>query len=256
MLFNDANKVATLDELRADRIVSAARSYFPGFSPSDSYLWNKVLAAEAWLERKLRTFFTPTVIIPNDADQVEIAALDAAGTRWEMEAPYDYSMNLFFDDRWAFTRTNYSPLISVESLEFVYPSPFQTVFTVPTSWIRFDRMPGEIRIVPTGAAFIGPLNAFTLSAMAGATTIPQVMRLRYTAGIQDAFTKWPDLVEMVKRMAVLMVVEDQLVPSSGSMSFDGFSRSMSFDPEKTRANMDKDIRSLMDRIHGIRMVVC
>ena len=250
-IFVEADIVA---ELRADRLITVGEQYWPGATLSDAYIWGKVRAAEADAERRLRVFLEPVEVLPEGGDQGEADALTAAGTRWISEPAYDYSPDFFQGEKWGFVEVRHPPVVSVTSFIFAYPTPENTVWEVDPSWIRVDSKPGYIRLVPTQTPFYAPLSAYVLSAVGGGRLIPQMLRIRYRSGLVDAANQYPDLVDTVKKMAVLRIIDDQFVPSSGSISADGLSESMSFDPDHYKKQIDASLEALRQAIHGVRVM--
>lgn len=66
---------------------------------------------------------------------------------------------------------------------------------------------------------------------------------------------YPDLVDLIKRSAMLRVLNDRFLPQSGSISADGLSRSFSADLEKYQQQFDDSVNMLLDEIHGPRFAV-
>lgn len=254
------NRVAVVREMRQDRLALAAASALPGVQLSDDYIYSKVLSAEADISTRLRVHLEPTVIVPFDALQAEIDALESAGTRWTQEPAYDYEQSFFIGDRWGYIVSLSRPIISVQSLRFVYPSVMNQVFEVPREWIRMDRKYGHIRLVPATQAFAAPLGAFLLSAMSGGRMVPFMIQLRYTAGLENVERDWPQIIDVIKKRAVVGMLSDAFLPQSGSISADGLSQSMSVDMEKYMESIDTMIDGgkgtnggLVAAIHGIRL---
>lgn len=241
--------------LRRDQLMLAAKTYLSGVEFSDDYLFDKLASAEAAAQRVVRCYFAPTVIIPDDASQSEIDALEAAGTRYAQEPAYDYDPNFFHGERWGYMLAQSKPIISVQSMKFAYPAPTNQLFEVPPEWIRLDRKHGHIRLVPAAMAFSAPLSAFIMQALGGGRTVPFMIQLRYTAGLKDVRKEFPDLVSAIKRMAVLSVLKDSFTPQSGSISADGLSQSVSADMDKYQDSIDKTLASVRDAIHGVRFMV-
>jgi hypothetical protein len=242
--------------LREDRLAQVAATYRPGETLADEYLWGKLRSAEAGLERDLRVFLEPVEILPEGTPQAEIDALAAAGTRYELEPAYDYDPEYFRGDGWAMIRTRQRPIVSVSSIVFAYPTPQTTVWTVPADWIRVDHKYGVIRLVPTGSTYVSaPLSTYVLGMIGGGRIVPQVIRVRYRAGLADVANRWPDLTSLIYRSAAIGVIEDALPPGSGSVSVDGLSQSVSTDTGRLREQLAERIEHLRQAIHGIRLGV-
>lgn len=254
------NRVAAIADMRSDRLTLAAASVMPSVQISDDYVWSKLLAAEADISRRLRVRLEPTKIVPDDAPQAEIDALEAAGDPWATEPAYDYETSFFQGDRWGYIVTQQKPIVSVESIQFNYPSPAHQVFEIPRDWIRLDKKAGHIRMVPASQAFSAPLSAFLMQAMGGGRMIPFMIQVRYTAGLSNVLANWPDLVDVIKKRAVVGMITDAFLPQSGSISADGLSQSLSVDVSKYYESIDLAIDGpkgshggLMSAIHGIRL---
>lgn len=252
-IFTD--EAAVVAEMRAGRLALAAETYFDLDDLSDDYIYGKLIAAEAETARQLRVFLEPTVIVPDDAPQSEIDDLENAGTVYATEPAYDYDPQFFMGERWGYIVTRFRPIVSVASIRFSYPAPTNQIFDIPQDWIRLDRKYGHIRLVPASAAFSAPLSSFLMQALGGGRTIPMMIRVRYTAGLSDAVGKWPDLVDVIKKMAVLRIILDKFQPQSESISGDGLSQSISADTAKFHDGIDNKLDDLRDAIHGPRMTV-
>lgn len=250
------NRLAAVDEIRRDQLMLAGQAFLSGVEINDDYIFEKLLAAESQAQHAVRCYLAPTVIIPDDAVQSEVDALEIDGTRFAQEAAYDYDSDFFSGDKWGYIVTKSKPLVSVQSIKFAYPSPIGQVFELPHEWIRLDKKYGHIRIVPTALSASVPMAAFIMQSISGGRSIPFMIQLRYTAGIKDVHAEYPELVSAIKRLAVLNVLKDSFTPQSGSISADGLSQSVSADMDKYQDSVDKVFDSVRDAIHGIRFTVC
>jgi hypothetical protein len=249
-----------VDEIRRDRLMAAAASVLSGIQISDEYIWRKVLAAEADIASTLRVPLVPTRFFPNKPSAEDVAALD--GMAWGVDPAYDYSPDMFRNDQWGYMVTRNKPLIEVQKLRLAYPSETTGFVDIPVDWLRVDAKYGHVRIVPASPAVFVSMNAFIMTALTSGRMIPQLMQLHYTAGLEDAATRYPQLLDVITKAAVMKIVEDSFLPSSGSISGDGLSESMSVDMEKYRDTVDHVLNGpkgsnggLMALFHGIRMMV-
>jgi hypothetical protein len=249
------NRIDAIDALRRDNLLLAGQSYLAGVDLSDDLIFEKLRSAESQVQHHVRCYLAPTVIIPDDAPQSEIDALELASTRYAQEAAYDYDADFFSGDKWGYIVAKQKPLISVQSIKFAYPTPIGQVFELPTAWIRADKKYAHIRIVPTALSASVPMASFIMQSISGGRSIPFMIQLRYTAGIRDVHAEYPELVSAIKRLAVLNILKDSFTPQSGSISADGLSQSMSADMDKYQDSVDKTIDSVRDAIHGIRFAV-
>ena len=220
---------------------------------NDTLINQKFNAAKAQAQRELRVFLEPTEILPNDAPQNEIDALVTAGTAYYQEAAYDYDPNMFNGDTFGFMVTKQKPVIAIHSMEFAYPSPTNILFTVPAEWIRVDKKYGHVHMVPTMLSASIPISSYILQIITGGRAIPFMMRLRYRAGLTDVENTYPDLIELLNRMTVLSLLKGAFLPSSGTLSVDGISRTAQINMKDWQASIDDLMDSLRDSIHGIRM---
>lgn len=228
---------------------------FPVDGLSDDAIWEALVQAEYDAAHELRVLFEPHVIIPEDAPDDEVAALVAAGTKFKQESAYDYDPQDWSADCWGYTILRQRPVQSVESVKFTYPQPNNTVLDVPHDWLRLDKKYGHLRFVPTGTLMgMGPLASYLMQAMSSGRLIPNMIHIRYTAGLANPARDFPELVGLVKRMAVLRILKASFLPQSTSISADGLSQSASVDTGKWQDEIDRDLGVLRDAIHGIRMM--
>lgn len=254
-------KDIVVNELREDRLMAAAAGTFQNIEVSDDYLWEKIRAAESELSHTLRVPLVPTKFFPIQPTQAQLDELD--GMAWAIDPAYDYTPDMFHFEKWGYFVTRQRPIVSVERLRFAYPSQDTGFFDVPADWIRIDARYGHIRLVPSSPAIFTTMNAFIMTALAGSRSIPFMLQLIYTAGLTDVANTYPELLDVIKKKAVLKVIADAFLPQSGSISADGLSQSMSVDMTKYHDSIEHIINGpdgsnggLMSKIHGIRMMVC
>lgn len=223
---------------------------------TDEYLLGQLKIAERDIGRRLRVPLEPTTIFPHEPSDEEIAALD--GKPYLEEPGYDYDADFFRADSWGYLVLSSRPLISVDWIKFAYPQPDQTVWEIPEQWIRLDKKAGQVRLVPAAQTITAPLSVFMMQVMGGGGTIPFMIHVKYVAGLKDAHGDWPDLIDVIYKQAILLMIEDEFRPTSGSISADGLSQSESFDPEKMRGVIEEKLfgpkgsnGGLWSAIHGI-----
>lgn len=250
-----ADQAAIVQELRRDRLMVVARTYFPEVTPHADYLYQKILAAEKQLQRRLRVYLEPVTVLPEGGTQEERDALEADDQIWIEEPGYDLERHFFDGDTWGFIQLRQRPVIEVTSVKFVYPLPSSGIFTVPADWIRLDKKYGHLRMVPSSQAAIAPLNMYVMQAISGGRMFPQMIHVRYRAGLQNAAVEHPDIIDLIKKMAVVEIINDMYLPESGSQSIDGMSQSLSIDTSKYSDKIDDKVETLRQSIHGIRMGV-
>lgn len=255
------SKIAAVAEIRRDRLVLLSGSIMPDLQISDDYIWGKLLAAEATIAHMIRVPLVPTRFFPLDPTDEQIAELPA-GQPWDVDPGYDLEPGNFMGDRWGLIVTRQKPVQSIIALRYVYPSPHTTIVDVPKDWIRADKRMGQIQIVPTGTSYTTMLGAIWLSSVTNGRQLPFTIQLDYVAGIKDIHKEYPDLIDAIKKMAALKLVEDAFLPQSGSISADGLSQSSSVDTSKYHDSIDRIINGgpgsnggIMAKLHGVRCMV-
>lgn len=254
-----------VDELRSNHLVLIAQSYFPGITLTDDFIWSAVQSAEAEMARRIRAPLVPTQFFPLTPDQdttgeiqEKIDALPPT-MPFDFDAAYDYDPDFFTGEKWGFLALRKKPLITVSLIRFVYPAPTTGFYDVPGDWLRIDNKYAHIRLVPASSPFVAPLNAFILQALGGGRTIPFAMQITYVAGITNAAATYPEMIDAIKKMAVLKILENGFFPKSGSIGADGLTESMSIDMQNYRDMINviidgppKSNGGLVTAIHGIR----
>jgi hypothetical protein len=249
-----------VEEMRADKLLSSAQSLLGGAAITDDYIWGKILAAESQIAHDLRVPLVPTKFFPSTPTADQIAALD--GMPWQEDPGYDYHRDIFFPDAWGMLRFRNKPVISVESMKFEFPVQGNTIFDVPLDWLRLDKKYGQLQFVPSAPVLFNSPGAYIMSAMSAYATVPMMIKAIYVAGLEDAHNNWPELIDIIKKMAVLKAIEDRFPAQSGSISADGLSQSLSVDMAKYHETIDTTLNGpkgsnggLMAAIHGIRSAV-
>ena len=260
-----------ITELRNDQLLLMSQTFFPGIILSDDFLWNKVVAAETEIGHDLRVPLVPTQYLPYDPFDPENAITygnvvnipnNLNQIPWAIDPPQDYEPDFFQGEKWGFLVLRYKPVIKVQQVVFVYPAPTTGFFQFPNDWIRLDNRYGQMRFVPASHTFEAPLNAFLLQALGGGRTIPFAFAVSYIAGLKNARKDYPELIDAIKKRAVLKIIEDGFIPSSGSISADGLSQSMGVNMELYRDSVNSILYGpkgsnggLMTAIHGIRSTI-
>lgn len=248
-LFPDS--VSTLDSLR---LQLSQIGFVNVDAISDDDMWQRVMAAEADASRRLRVFLKPTYVLPFPVPATDLAAVPE-GMPWVEEPGYDYEPDLFQGEGWGYLIARHKPIISVDYIQFAYPQPLNTVWNLPMEWVRLDKKYGHIRIVPAGSSYSAPFSAWMMQVLGGGRNIPQMIRIRYQAGLQNAASEYPDLVDAVIKMASIRVVESAMPGGSESISADGLSQSKSIDLNVYREDIKTKLADINEAIHGIRMMV-
>ena len=246
-IFTD--QAVTLAELRGGKLALLPAAYFNGTTLSDIYLWSQILSAEEEVSRRLAVPLEPTRVFsvggPTSDELVELG-----DSPFLVEPGYDGGgfQGLW---QWDTLQLNMRPLISVQEVKFVYPGINETVYVVPPDWIYPDYKSAILQFTaaPTAGGLPGAIvamNVFTLGR-----TVPQMIRVKYTAGLTSRHPTFLDVRNLVLRMAVLRILLDAFIPQSGSISADGLAQSMSMDTAKYQEAIDADLENLRERINGL-----
>lgn len=253
-LFPDMEKA--VDSFRRDFIVMAKASVLPDMDYSDEYLAGFLKAAEVEAERRLRVFFSERTVFAYPPTEAEISELAENGEKWHEEPSYDYEPQRWTSEDWGYLVLRQHPVQKIEMCQFAYPSPVNGFFKVPLDWMRLDKKAGHVRFVPTGSTLgVAPIAGFILSCLGGGTMIPDMIQIRYKAGLKNASKEFPDLLNVVQKMAVLSIIKNAFLPSSGSISADGLSQSSSIQIADWQADVDSELDHLSQQIHGVRTII-
>jgi hypothetical protein len=248
--------IAAVAQLRRDRLLKLATTHLAGVSISDDECWKHLKAAEAEAERVLRTWLAPREVIPDHPDyDAEAAAAQAAGQRVHRDPGYDWGPHMMRGDKWALIEVRHRPLLSITYARFSYPSPLTGIAELPPDWFRIDSRAGTAQIVWSSSPNQFALNSFILSALSAGRLVPFMLHIRYRAGLANATDALPDLPSLVMRLATVHVVEDLLLPQSGSISADGLSRSLSMEASKHRDEVEDKLDAMRQAAEGIRFIM-
>lgn len=249
-----------VEDVRNEQLMAAAAGVLQDVEISDDYIWNKIRAAESEIAHRLRVPLVPTRFFPQPPTPEQIEALD--GMAWEHEVGYDYTPDMFERDKWGTIMTRQKPVISVERLTFSIPTTQENAFDIPKDWIRIDAKYGYLRIVPLTTASLITTGGMGMMALTSYKTIPSMIQLEYTAGLSNVEDTYPELIDVIKKLAVFKIVSEAFLPQSGSINADGLSQSMSVDLSKYQGAIDTVIDGpaganggLQAKINGIRSMV-
>jgi hypothetical protein len=252
-------KDLVVPEMRQNQLLVAASGAMREVSLTDDYIWQKVRAAESEIAHTLRILLAPHQVFPGEPTQEEIDALD--GMPYLVETPYDYSPHMYDRDKWGYFITRQRPIISVQRLRFVLPSQDSQYFDIPMDWLKLDEKYGHVRLLPSTNASLVTSSMLGFTALTWQSIIPNMLNLTYQAGIVDAEENYPELVDAIKKTAVVKIITDLFLPQSGSISADGLSESMSTDVTKYTDQIDHIMNGqdgnggLMALFNGIRVMI-
>lgn len=240
-------KAIDVAQIRANQTAISGTNF--NFSAiSDDDLWLCMIAAETDLSRRLGISLAPTKIFTDPPTEAEL--LELAGKPYLIEPGYDMPPNFLGVNKFGCFRLRETPVISIESIKMVYPNAGGAIFEIPSNWIRCDYKYGLVHIFPSSQLVMAPISMFTMQAIAAGMTIPDMIRVKYTAGLNMSSELYPDVIALAKRMSVLRIIQDAWMPNSESISADGLSQSQSYDLQKLQAGIDDQIEMLKARLLG------
>jgi hypothetical protein len=187
------------------------------------------------------------------------------------DEPHDYYVTEY--DRFAFFQVFEFPILSVDSIQAVYPTG-QTILLFPSTWVKINFKPGQINLVPTAGSLsqvlIGQGGSY-LPLLSGALSwLPQLFHIAYTAGFANG--QVPDAVNdaiglragiHIMSSAGSTVIESGI--QSKSTAIDGLSQTAAamvgqFGPYSGRINeyqkrLDDLLETISQEFKGIRLTV-
>lgn len=224
------------------RCLIGLESFFAKFgdvTAQNTAIDHAITDANARVRRELHVELgTVRVVSWPEASKVE-------GTDYDVtEEPYDYSSSQY--RAWGFLRLRRRPVQSIERVRIML-GPTNTVLTYPSEWIRLNKKPGQLSIVPTpGAGWSGMVlqnGQYFLPLLSHgmlSDNVPHVIAVDYTAGLgnalsydEDADANYADLRHQCARLAaqeLLVDFSNMVAPGiqSTSISEDGASESITY----------------------------
>jgi len=247
-----ANQALALADLRAGQLTLAAASFPQVAGLPDDYLWQKLLEAEQEVGRRLGIPLEPTEIFIDPPTAAELAEL--SGAPYRVEPGYDLEQGFFSPDRWGQLRLRYRPIISVSSIQLIYPLFGLNPIDIPLDWLRIDHQYGAINLFPYNVSSLSTQTLFLTTLYSGGS-FPTAIRLRYRAGLDNVEANYPDVLGIIRRMAVLRLLHDAFLPQSGSITSDGLSQSTSINLAVMQDSLDKQLDTLKLQLTGLVFAV-
>lgn len=213
---------------------------------SPTKAWASLMSSEQEVIRKIKVPLEPVEVysvVPPSPDEI----LALGDTPYVVEPGYDMPAN-FFGAGWGTIKLSTRPVIEVKSIQFVFPAPLQTAYTIPPNWVFPDLKSGIVQFIPAPTVSGVPAGAISMHLMSMGMDVPQMIRIRYSAGLQSSSPYLAEIQDLIMRLAVLRQVK--FAPQSGSISADGLSRSMSADVDKFQAAIDEELEGLHQSILG------
>jgi hypothetical protein len=220
---------------------------------TDDYLWSMLVSGEQYLSALLpgvplepTEFFSVT-----PPTETQISAIN--GRPYIVDSGYDLPPDFFSPGVWGNVKMRNMPVTAIASGGAVieYPSLTLPVFAIPDTWITFDRKTGLVNIVPGPQGYTMPVGIFAMSAMTMGYSVPQMLRIQYTAGLDPTHPLYAAVVALARRIALYGILCDSFPLQSGSISADGLSQSQSIDIGKYADMVEQQAGLLKDRICGI-----
>lgn len=242
-----------VDELKSGQLALVLRSYPQLAIISDDFIWQKIREAEQEVSRRLGIALIPTEIFPDPPTADELAALD--GGAYKIEPGYDLTPGFFSPDHWGMLQLRQKPVIAVHAVQLVYPLFQAQPIDIPASWVRVDHKYGQLNIVPSTLQGSATLSFFMTTSFYNSSTMPNMLRVRYSAGLTDASEFYPDIIGIINRLAIMRLLHDSFIPQSGTISADGLSQTRAVDTAKMQASIDAQLDNLKTQITGMTWAV-
>ena len=205
--------VISVAELKTNYLFGLDLTDDAGTPYPDSLFEFYIKSAVSWMEHRLDIPIRPRVIT---------------------EEPQDFLRQEYY--KYMFTKTDESPVISVERVRLVLPTG-QEVHVFDHTWIHLAKESGQINIVPgAGATSIPLLGAAGIwvpifRGWGDGDYIPDVFRLDYTAGFDKGAVP-PVITDLIGKVASYgpLNLAGDLIIGAGianiSLSLDGLSQSI------------------------------
>lgn len=243
------DKAKAVEELQQDRLPQVVKAYLNGVMPSASALWRDLLAAEGEAARKLGVSLEPVEVFPMTPPTPEELA-ELGGKPFAVDPGYEMEGGWLGSFQWASLQLRRTPLIKVHSIKLVYPTVSQPIYDVPLDWIYPDHKAGILQFTPKPTASGIAPSIIGANLMSRGATVPQMVRVRYSAGLTPDHPRMGEIIDLVMRMAVLKQMKKAFLPTSTSISADGMSQSKSLDMDKYSAAIDDELADLRESIRG------
>ena len=176
------------------------------------------------IERELRIDIRKRIVI-SDPQLGEI--YDVA------EDPYDY----YADDylKWGWLKLFRKPVISVERLEYVFPTQESPMLDIPPEWVKLKKAHGQVNIIPQAGTIsqvvVGRNAGYFLPALTAGLyqNVPSLIHIDYTSGFDTIPADLWNAIGKVTSIEILSIMSDAIAQgiSNQSISADGLNLSFS-----------------------------
>lgn len=243
-------KDTAVAELTQDKLAQVPRNVLNVSTLSADAIWRAIQAAEQEAAGKLGVPLEPIRIFSIIGPTAEeLTALD--DKPYLVEPGYDLDEGFFSMGQWGTLALRKRPIVSVESVRLVYPGINAQIYEVPHDWILPDHKAGLLQFMPAPGATGMPAAILAFNAVNMTRYVPQLIRVKYTAGLTDNHPAFLDVRDTILRLAVVRLVKSGMHAQSASISADGLSQSQSFDIRGHQEQIDFDLANLRQRILGI-----
>jgi hypothetical protein len=249
---NAALDILSVDQLKTRYLFGLDLTNDANEEYPDDIFENGIISAVDWLEHKLD--------IPILLKVVE-------------DERHDYSREDYAKYMWL--NLDHYPVIDVEEVRMVLPGE-QEVANFDSDWFQIQRDSGQLQIVPgqgaTTSILLGAAGPWLPYIYSGARFIPNVFRVKYTAGFASGNVPRAivDLIGKIASFAPLNIAGDLLGGAgiaSQSLGLDGLSQSFSTTSSATNAGYGarlvqygKEIKDMVPTLQryykGLRLAVC
>lgn len=242
------DKSQAIDEMQNERMPAVVNMYLGGAMPSPLALWNSVLAAEAEVARKLGGVSLEPVEIFSVAQPTAQELVELNGAPFLVETGYDMEGGMLGTFQWTCIQLRQRPVLAIRSVKIVYPTISTPIYDVPLDWIYIDSKAGLLEFTPKPTPAGMAPSIMGAAMMARGAQVPQMVRIRYQAGLTPKHPCMPEIKDLIMRAA--MARHLKFAPQSSSISADGLSQSKSFSLDTYTKAIDAELSGLKDRIMG------
>ena len=243
------DKYAAIDALRAGQLALAAVNYPALAAISDDLLWQKLQEAEREVSRRLGISLEPIEVFTEPPTAQEL--IDLQDVPYRLEPGYELSPGFFAPEHWGILQLSQKPVIAVHQVTLVYPLFHSQPIAIPPDWVRLNAKYGQLHIVPSTLQGSSTLALFLASNFLNGNTLPNMIRVRYRAGLDTSSGLYLDVLGIVQRMAVMRLLHDAFLPSSSSISADGLSQTIAMTTAAVQAQLNEQLDALKQQLTGM-----
>jgi hypothetical protein len=241
----DTFDVLSVDELKINYLTGLDLTDDDGNELPDSMYEHYLRSAVALAERRLDLPIRRRVF---DADAID-GGVDGSGGETER---LDFTQQEYYKYIWL--QVEHFPIISVEEIKLVLPNE-QEVINFDTSWLNVKKDAGQIMIIPQngsiGVTVLGQSGAWLPLIYGWTDFIPDVFRIKYTAGFVRVPADIKNLIGMMASLGPLAILGDLILGAgiaSERLGMDGLVQEIQSTASATNSGYGARIRQYQREI--------